>query len=124
MFSSHTARTPRSLCCATLFAMMLALSACGGGGGGGSTAVAPPTASAQAPAIATQPAPQSVAVGQAATFSVAATGDGLSYQWQRNGADIAGANAASYMLNNAQAADDGSRFTVVVRNAGGSTTSA
>ncbi|MFC5548602.1 hypothetical protein [Massilia aerilata] len=103
--------------------MMLALSACGGGGGG-STAAPPPVASVQAPVIATQPAPQSVAVGQAATFNVAATGDGLSYQWQRNGADIAGATGASYVLNNAQAADDGSRFTVVVRNAGGSTTSA
>lgn len=123
MSPSLAVRTPRSLSCATLFAMMLALSACGGGGGG-STAAPPPVASVQAPVIATQPAPQSVAVGQSATFSVAATGDGLSYQWQRNGADIAGATAASYVLNNAQAADDGSRFTVVVRNAGGSTTSA
>lgn len=123
MFPSLAGRSPRALSCTALFAMMLAVSACGGGGGGGSAA-APPAASLQAPVIATQPAPQTVAVGQAAAFSVAATGDGLSYQWQRNGADIAGATAATYVLNNAQASDDGSRFTVVVRNAGGGTTSA
>lgn len=111
-----------ALLLAAMLATMLALSACGGGGGGGSAA--PPVASVQAPSIATQPASQTVAVGQSATFSVAATGDGLGYQWQRNGADIAGATAASYVLANAQAADDGSRFTVVVRNGGGSVSSA
>lgn len=128
MSRSLVVRAPmHALGCAVLLALSLAMSACGGGGGGagsgGGSSVTPPPASVQAPAITAQPASQSVAVGQAATFTVAATGDGLGYQWQRNGADIAGANTASYVLNNVQTADDGSRFTVVVRNAGGSATS-
>lgn len=42
----------------------------------------------QAPAIATQPTAQAGCVGSNATFSVAATGPGLSYQWQKNGTNI------------------------------------
>src|SRR5438105_666108 len=50
-----------------------------------------------APTITTQPASQMVTAGQAATFTVAATGTApLSYQWQRNGTAIGGATAASY----------------------------
>ncbi len=113
---------------AVLLALMLAVSACGGGGGGsssgGGSSVTPPPASVQAPAITAQPAAQTVAVGQSATFTVAATGDGLGYQWQRDGKDIAGATASSYVLNNVQASDDGASFKVVVRNSAGSVTSA
>lgn len=47
--------------------------------------------------ITTQPADQSVKPPSSATFSVVATGFGtLTYQWRRNGADIAGAVASSY----------------------------
>src|SRR5439155_1646557 len=50
-----------------------------------------------APAITTQPANQTVTAGQTATFTVVATGTApLGYQWQKNGANIAGATAASY----------------------------
>ncbi len=50
-----------------------------------------------APSITAQPASQTITAGQTATFSVTATGTApLSYQWQKNGAAISGATAASY----------------------------
>ncbi|MCI1192805.1 hypothetical protein MOJ79_13240 [Calidifontimicrobium sp. SYSU G02091] len=82
-------------------------------------------ASATMPAIPSgQPADIAVIVGQSATFSVNATGTApLSYQWQRDGSDIAGANGASYTLSNAQMSDNGARFRVIVSNGAGSATS-
>jgi hypothetical protein len=50
------------------------------------------TAAAVAPTITTQPVNQAVTAGQTATFAVVAIGTApLSYQWQKNGANIAGA---------------------------------
>ena len=73
--------------------------------------------------ITAQPAPATAAVGSAASFSVTASGDGpLTYQWQLNGTAIAGATAATYSINSAQAADAGS-YSVVVANAAGAVTS-
>jgi glucose/arabinose dehydrogenase len=78
----------------------------------------------QAPSITQHPSSQTVAVGQPATFSVAAAGTPpLRYQWQRNGATIAGATAATYTLASTTAADSGTQFRVVVTNAYGSATS-
>lgn len=75
--------------------------------------------------IATPPASQTVTAGQAATFSVSATGTApLSYQWQKNGANITGANAASYTTPATAATDNGAKFDVVVSNAAGNKTSA
>ncbi len=80
---------------------------------------------AAAVAITTPPASQTAYVSQTATFSVVATGSPpLSYQWQKNGANIAGATAASYTTPVLAAADDGSTFTVVVTNPVNSVTSA
>jgi glucose/arabinose dehydrogenase len=71
------------------------------------------------------PASVTVSPGEPATFSVVASGSQpLTYQWQRDGVNIAGANAASYTLQAPTLADDGSQFRVVVTNAFGSTTSA
>jgi hypothetical protein len=101
------------------------LSACGGGGtqaGSGTPPVTAPTV--QAPAITAQPAAQSVSAGGSATFTVTASGADLAYQWQRDGKDIAGATSASYTLDNVQSADTGAKFTVAVKNGGGSVTSA
>jgi O-glycosyl hydrolase len=78
-----------------------------------------------APAITTQPQSQAVAQGQTATFSVVASGTGpMTYQWQKNGAAIAGATAASYTTPATTAADSGATFAVVVSNSNGSATSA
>jgi hypothetical protein len=79
----------------------------------------------QAPVIAAAaPADVSVEAGSAATFTVNATGTApLSYQWRRDGADLAGANAASYTLSNVQLSDSGAHFAVTVANGTGSATS-
>jgi uncharacterized protein (DUF1800 family) len=77
-----------------------------------------------APAITTAPASQSVTAGQTATFSVLATGTGpLSYQWQKNGANIPGATSATYTTPATTMSDSGS-FDVIVTNAAGTVTSA
>jgi hypothetical protein len=77
-----------------------------------------------APSITVQPADQSVTAGQAATFSVTATGsEPLSYQWQRNSAPISGATNSSYTTAAASTVDDGALFTVLVSNPAGSITS-
>jgi N-acetylneuraminic acid mutarotase len=67
-----------------------------------------------APTISTQPASVTVAVGSAATFSVTATGSGLTYQWLRDGAPITGATSASYSTDATVEGDDGATFTVNV----------
>ena len=77
-----------------------------------------------APTITTQPQSQTVKEGTAVTFSVVASGRApLSYQWQRNGANIAGATSASYTLSSPTVADSGAQFRVVVTNTVGSVTS-
>ncbi|MGB9461893.1 MAG: immunoglobulin domain-containing protein, partial [Candidatus Acidiferrum sp.] len=81
-------------------------------------------AAAVAPAITTQPANQTVTVGQTATFSVIATGTApLGYQWLKNSANITGATAASYTTPATASTDNGAQFDVVVSNGAGSKTS-
>jgi hypothetical protein len=76
------------------------------------------------PSITAQPVSQTVTAGQTATFSVAATGSApLTYQWQKNGAAISGANSASYTTPATTTADNGAKFTVAIKNAAGSVTS-
>ena len=76
------------------------------------------------PSITTQPSNQTVTAGQTATFTVTATGTApLSYQWQKNGANIAGATSSSYTTPATTASDSGSMFRVVVTNSAGSATS-
>jgi len=78
----------------------------------------------QPPTITSHPQNQTVAVGQSATFSVSATGTPpLNYQWQRNGADIAGETSSSFTLSNAQLSDNGALFRALVNNSFGTATS-
>ena len=73
-----------------------------------------------APKIVTQPAGQTVLVGQSATFSVTAqTPLSLSYQWQKGATPIQGATSASYTTPAATMQDSGSQFSVIVSNSGG-----
>jgi uncharacterized repeat protein (TIGR03806 family) len=76
---------------------------------------------AEAPAaIAAEPPDQRITAGQAATFRVGADGGKpLGYQWQRNDSDIGGATGDTYTLPNVTAADKGTRFRCVVKNAHG-----
>ncbi len=77
-----------------------------------------------APYITAQPANQTVAPGQAATFSVGAAGAApLNYQWQKNGADIPGATSSSYTTPVTTASDSGEMFRVMISNTAGSVTS-
>jgi formylglycine-generating enzyme required for sulfatase activity len=75
-----------------------------------------------APAITTYPADQSVVAGNAASFSVVATGSApLSYQWKLNGSSV-GSNSASYTSSSSLAVGS-YPVTVTVTNAAGSVTS-
>ncbi len=77
-----------------------------------------------APLITEQPASLTVPAGGAAEFIAEAYGAApLSYRWQRNGADIAGATSAAYRLAAVSTADDDARFRVMVSNAAGAVTS-
>jgi hypothetical protein len=77
-----------------------------------------------APSITTQPASQTVTVGQAATFSVATTGaPPPSYQWMKNNVATSGATSSTYTTPATSNSDNGAQFTVVVSNAFGSVTS-
>ena len=79
---------------------------------------------AATPVITTQPAAGAAFVGQTATFTVAATGSPtLTYQWQKNGAPIAGATSSSFTTPVLTAADNGSAYSVVITNPVGHVTS-
>ena len=81
------------------------------------------------PTIDTQPASQTVTKGNTATFTVAATGENLSYQWQQsinsgsNWMDISGANVATYTTAATTTSMSGYQYRCVVSNSAGSVTS-
>src|SRR5512140_2624488 len=78
-----------------------------------------------APKVTVQPVPQTVQDGQPASFSVTATGTTpLTYQWQKNTANINGANSATYNIAAAASADSGALFRCIVSNTKGADTSA
>src|SRR5206468_3748619 len=69
------------------------------------------------PAITTNPADQVVTAGQPVTFTAGASAAGtLTYQWRKNGVNIAGAAASSMSIPAAISADSGASFTLVVTN--------
>jgi hypothetical protein len=74
------------------------------------------------PAITVQPTNNTVSSNGSATLNVAATGGDLSYQWQFNGTNIAGAKGESLTITNVTSATIGV-YTVIVNNAAGSVTS-
>jgi hypothetical protein len=70
--------------------------------------------------IVTQPASQTVPLGQTATFAVTATGTGtLTYQWSQNGTAISGATSASYTTSAVALSNSGDAYTVTVSNSTG-----
>jgi hypothetical protein len=80
---------------------------------------------AVAPSLTAQPANATVTAGQAAKFSVSATGTApIAYQWRKNMVNIGGATGASYTTPVTTTADNNSKFDVMVSNSAGSITSA
>ncbi len=81
------------------------------------------------PSITQQPQSATVTAGQAATFSVSASGAGLGYQWQSQApgssifSNIPNATSSSYTTPVTQQSDNGMQFRCVVSNGTGSTTS-
>ena len=106
---------------AIVIALAAALALVGCGGGGGSDSVPPPSAIG----ITEQPAAQTVVEGQSARFSVATNaGASATFQWRRNGVDIAGATSASYTSPPLQTTDSAAQYSVRVGSGGGSVNSA
>ncbi len=60
--------------------------------------------------------------GASASFSVTATGTGLSYQWYKNGSALAGQTGSSVALTNVSAADAGTYSVVVSGDCGNAVT--
>ena len=75
-----------------------------------------------APVITTQPTNQAVLVGGTAAFTVAASGNRISYQWKFNGTNIAWATNATLTLTNVQPEQAGN-YAALVSNPYGSTLS-
>src|SRR4051794_37345615 len=77
------------------------------------------------PEIVSQPVQQITELGQVATFSVViANAQGATFQWRRNGGDMAGETGDSVVRSNVGQPDNGDLFSVVVTNSAGSVTSA
>lgn len=72
------------------------------------------------PSIITQPQDAVSYEGGPVSFTVEAEGTDITYQWKRNGADIAGGTSATLTLSNLTAADNGATYKVVVANGVGS----
>lgn len=81
------------------------------------------TATVSVPAISASPAALAVNAGTSAVLKVEANGANLTYQWTKDGADIAGATDAAYRIGTVAATDAGS-YAVVVKNQAGTVTSA
>ena len=100
--------------------MAVALAACGGGSSGDSGGATDTPLTPTAPTITTQPAAQTVAAGEAATFSVTAAGTApLIYQWQKDSTDIPGATLSTYTTPATSSTDNGAQYSVVVFNGAG-----
>jgi hypothetical protein len=83
--------------------------------------LAPLLAVAQ-PIITTQPTNQFLNAPATVTFTVTASGTGLTYQWLFNGAAIAGARSSTFTFGSPQPAQWG-YYSVIVSNASGCVTS-
>jgi len=83
-----------------------------------------PPVPAGAPRVSRAPADATVVLPATATFTVAASGRGLRYQWQKNRSDIPGATDSTYTTPSTTLWDVGSEYRCVVSNDVGMTRSA
>jgi hypothetical protein len=75
------------------------------------------------PSITMQPADRVAYVLQTASFQVTANGGALTYQWQKNGANISGATNSFYTTPAVSMTDSGAKFQAIVTNSKGKATS-
>ncbi|HYC77026.1 MAG TPA: immunoglobulin domain-containing protein, partial [Planctomycetota bacterium] len=76
------------------------------------------------PTVTSQPQPQSACPGGSASFTVVASGStNYAYQWRKNGSNVGGATAATYVIP-VVAAGDAASYDCVITTTCGSTTSA
>jgi glucose/arabinose dehydrogenase len=75
------------------------------------------------PTIAKHPLSQTISVNQPVTFTVEANGVALTYKWQKNNADLAGATGTSYTLPSVALGDNGATYRAVVTGSTGTVTS-
>ena len=76
------------------------------------------------PSVSVQPDDLLLTVGEEARFTISATGLApLSYQWQQNDADLAGANSSTLVIENISIKDSLSTYRCIVSNSEGSDTS-
>ena len=80
-------------------------------------------APAGSPVITAHPVDTTVVLPDTATFTVSASGTGLSYQWQKNRVDIPGATSPSYITPATTMWDIGSAYRCVVSNSFGTSKS-
>jgi hypothetical protein len=74
------------------------------------------------PKVTTNPSSQTIATGSTVVFSTSISSPlGASYQWQFNGVPIAGATAATYLIQAASSSKAGT-YTCVITNSSGSVT--
>ena len=75
------------------------------------------------PQITIQPVDNTSCLGDSVSFTVAATGSGLTYQWRRgsvnlvNNSFVSGVNAQTLIINPSQLADFGTNYNVIVTGA-------
>lgn len=74
------------------------------------------------PVITTQPGSQLITEGGNVVLTVVATGTNMTYQWKKDGVNIAGATTTAYSKSNLQAGDQGN-YTCIITNSAGSVTS-
>ena len=88
------------------------------------TATLTVVSSGAAPTVSTQPASVAVNVGYTATFTVASNSAGpLTYQWQKNGTNIAGAIYSSFTTPDQVIGNNGATYACVITSPYGSVTS-
>jgi Concanavalin A-like lectin/glucanases superfamily/Immunoglobulin I-set domain/Immunoglobulin domain len=76
---------------------------------------------AATPLVDQPPAGRTLYPGATLNLSVVAEGGALQYQWQKDGADIAGATDSSYVVDSVTP-NDGGNYQVVISDSAGSTT--
>lgn len=71
-----------------------------------------------APSISSQPENQVANQGEEVTFTVAASGDNVAYQWQKDGTNISGATTNTLVVSSVESNDEGSYSCFVAGDCG------